>query len=259
MAGLESVGVVGAAFAAGMLSFLSPCVMPLMPAYLSLISGLSVEEMQEAAEDARLRRRVMTACLGFVAGFSTVFVALGASATAVGRVLRTWHAEVLGLEFGVAQVAGLVIVVMGLHIAGLLPIHLLYRDTRVRLESHHRSMLGTYLVGAAFAFGWSPCVGPILSGILTVAASRETVMQGVGLLAVYSAGLAVPFLLAGWSIEYFFRVFQRVKRYFRVLEIGSGTLLVIIGVLVMTDQLTRLNSYFLFLNRVVTELEQALL
>ena len=259
MAGFESLGAVGAAFAAGMLSFLSPCVMPLMPAYLSLISGLSVEEMQEAAGTGGLRRRVMGACLGFVAGFSTVFILLGASATALGRLLRTWRGEVLGLEFGVAQIAGVVIVLMGLHIAGLLPIHLFYRDAHFQLPSRRRSLLGTYLVGAAFAFGWSPCVGPILSGILTVAASRETVLQGVGLLAVYSAGLAVPFLLTGWSIEYFFRIFHRVKHHFRKLEIASGTLLVAIGLLVLTDQLTRLNSYFVFLNRLVSSLERTLL
>ena len=261
MGGLETIGAVGAAFAAGMLSFLSPCVMPLMPAYLSLISGLSVEEMQESAGDPGLRRRVMTACLGFVAGFSTVFIALGASATAVGRVLRTWRTEVLGVEFGVAQVAGVVIILMGLHIAGLFPVHLLYREARVQVggSGRTRSWLGTYLVGAAFAFGWSPCIGPILSGILTVAASRETVFQGVALLAVYSAGLAVPFLLTGWSIEYFFRVFHRVKRYFRTLEVVSGGLLVAIGLLVVTDQLTRFNSYFVFLNRLVTTLEQNLL
>jgi cytochrome c-type biogenesis protein len=260
MGGLESIGAVGAAFAAGMLSFLSPCVMPLMPAYLSLISGLSVEEMQEVQEeDGSLRRRVMTACLGFVAGFSTVFIVLGASATWVGRTLRTWHTEVFGIEFGIAQIAGVVIIVMGLHIAGLLPVHLFYREARIQVRGKQRSLVGTYLVGAAFAFGWSPCVGPILSGILTVAASRETVLQGVALLAVYSAGLAVPFLLTGWSLEYFFRFFDRVKRHFRTLEVVSGTLLVAIGVLVVTDQLTRLNNYFVFLNRVVATLEETLL
>jgi cytochrome c-type biogenesis protein len=259
MAGLETVGAVGAAFAAGMLSFFSPCVMPLMPAYLSLISGLSVEEMQDAAAGSALRRRIVRACMGFVAGFSTVFIVLGASATAVGRLLRTAHVTIFGWELGIPQLAGVVIVLMGLHIAGLLPIHLLYRDAHVRVEGRQRSLAGAYLVGAAFAFGWSPCIGPILSGILAVAASRDTVLQGVGLLTVYSAGLAVPFLLTGWSLDYFFRVFGRVKRYFRALELASGALLVAIGVLVLTDQLTRLNSYFVFLNRVVSALEQALL
>lgn len=242
-----------------MLSFLSPCVMPLMPAYLSLISGLSVEDLQEAEDQQGLRRRVMTACLGFVAGFSTVFIALGASATVIGRVLRTWEVDVFGLVIGIPQLAGAVIILMGLHIAGLLPIHVFYRDTRVQLEYRRRSLFGTYLVGAAFAFGWSPCVGPILSGILTMAAARDTALEGAGMLAVYSAGLAVPFLLMGWSIELFFRVFQHMKHHFRKLEVASGTLLVAIGVLVMTDQLTRFNSYFAFLNRLVTSLEQTLL
>jgi cytochrome c-type biogenesis protein len=257
MTGLDAVGAVGAAFAAGMLSFLSPCVMPLMPAYLSLISGLSVEEMQDA--DASERRRVLRGCLAFIAGFSAVFVALGASATAVGRILRTWRVEFLGLELGVAQLAGLVIILMGLHIAGLLPVHLLYREARLHVHRRQLSIPGIVLVGAAFAFGWSPCVGPILSGILAVAASRETVLEGVGLLAVYSAGLGVPFLATGWSLDYFFRMFRRVKPHFRALEVASGTLLVVIGVLVATDQLTRLNSYFVFLNRVVATLEKALL
>jgi cytochrome c-type biogenesis protein len=259
MPGWEFLGGVVAAFAAGMLSFLSPCVMPLMPAYLSLISGLSVEEIQDAGPDPALRRRIVRACLGFVAGFSTVFIVLGASATAIGRVLRTADVTVFGVELGIAQLAGLVIVLMGLHIAGLLPIHLLYRDAHVQVEGRQRSVAGAYLVGAAFAFGWSPCVGPILSGILAIAASRDTVLQGVGLLAVYSAGLAVPFLITGYSLEYFFRAFGRVKRYFRALEVASGTLLVVIGVLVLTDQLTRLNGYFVFLNRVVSTLEKALL
>ncbi len=253
------LAAVGAAFAGGLLSFLSPCVMPLMPAYLSLISGLSVEEIQEAG-DTGLRRRVMMACVAFIAGFSTVFIALGASATAVGRLLRTWSLTLpLDVEIRVTHLAGLVIIVMGLHIAGLIPIHMLYRDARIPLKRQGRSIVGCFAVGAAFAFGWSPCVGPILSGILTIAAGRETVLEGVGLLAVYSAGLAVPFLLTGWSIEAFFRLFQRVKHHFRKLELASGTLLVVVGVLVMTGQFTRFNSYFVFLNRIVTSLEQTLL
>ena len=129
MGEVSSMASLGTAFAAGLLSVLSPCVMPLMPAYLSLISGVSVEEMQDAAEnESNLRRRVLTACLGFVAGFSTVFIVLGASATAVGRVLRVWRGEVFGIEFGVAQLAGVLIIVMGLHMTGLLRLSLLYRQ-----------------------------------------------------------------------------------------------------------------------------------
>jgi len=261
MGELSSVASVGAVFAAGLLSVFSPCVMPLMPAYLSLISGVSVEEMQEAGEnESNLRRRVLTACLGFVAGFSTVFIVLGASATAVGRLMRVWHAEIFGVEFGVAQIAGVVIIVMGLHMMGALRLHLLYRDRHFRVGSRRKmSAVGTYFVGAAFAFGWSPCVGPILAGVLGIAGSQETVGRGMVLLAVYSAGLGVPFLLAGWSIEFFFRAFQRMKAYFRVVEVASGVLLIAVGLLVATDQLSSLNGYFAFLTRFIVAAEQALL
>ncbi|MDX1648830.1 MAG: cytochrome c biogenesis protein CcdA [Myxococcota bacterium] len=263
-----SLASYAAAFGAGLVSVLSPCVMPLMPAYLSLISGLSVEEIrgaaaaeddEEPAERERrrrdLRRRVLLGCAGFVAGFSTVFVLLGASATAIGRVLQAWQVEVLGVPVGAVQLAGLVIIVMGLHLIGWVRIPLLYRDTRVHHGGAPRSFLGTLLVGAAFAFGWSPCVGPILGGILTVAGSRETVGQGMALLAVYSAGLGVPFFLAGWSIEFFFRALERMRRHFRRVEIVSGALLVAVGVLVLTDRLTALNAWFGFLNRVVETAE----
>jgi cytochrome c-type biogenesis protein len=257
----SSVASVGAVFAAGLLSVFSPCVMPLMPAYLSLISGVSVEEMQEGVEhEPRMRRRVLLACLGFVAGFSTVFVVLGASATALGRMLRIWRTEVFGVEFGIAQLAGVLIIVMGLHMMGLLRLGLLYQDRHFRVGNRKKmSALGTYLVGAAFAFGWSPCVGPILAGVLGIAGSQETVGRGMVLLGVYSAGLGVPFLLAGWSIDFFFRAFQRMKRYFRVVELASGALLVAVGLLVATDQLSALNSYFTFLTRFILAAEKALL
>jgi cytochrome c-type biogenesis protein len=260
-----SLASLATAFAAGLLSVLSPCVMPLMPAYLSLISGISVEELR-AAPDASdeaprraLRRRVLLGCAGFVAGFSSVFVLLGASATVVGRVLQTWQVEVFGVPITAVQVAGLVIVAMGLHLTGLLPIPWLYRDARLGGSLRPRSFLGTYLVGAAFAFGWSPCVGPILGGILTLAGGRETVYEGMLLLAVYSAGLGLPFLLAGWSIEFFFTAFQRMRQHFRRVEIVSGALLVAVGVLVATNRLAVLNDYFLFLSDVVEKAEQALL
>lgn len=254
-----SLASLGAALAAGVLSVLSPCVMPLMPAYLSLISGISVDEMRAPSDDGALRRKVLWGCSGFVAGFSTVFVLLGASATVIGRGLLTWRVELFGLPVTAATIAGLVIVLMGLHLMGVLPIRALYRDARIHAQLRPKSFLGTYLVGAAFAFGWTPCVGPILGGILTIAGGRETVYQGMVLLAVYSAGLAIPFFLAGWSIEYFFRAFQKVKRYFRVVEVSSGVLLVAVGLLVVTNRLTLLNEYFSFLNRLVESAEQLLL
>jgi cytochrome c-type biogenesis protein len=253
-----SLAAFGAAFAAGIISVLSPCVMPLMPAYLSLISGLSVEELREGTQPG-LRRRVMAGCASFVAGFSTVFVLLGASATTIGRALQTWRLDLFGLEVSAAQLAGLVIIAMGLHLIGWLPIHLLYRDTRRLGRGAPASLVGTALVGAAFAFGWSPCVGPILGGILTIAGSRETVYDGMALLAVYSLGLGIPFFLAGWSLEFFLGALERVKRHFRRIEVVSGALLVALGLLVLTNRLSALNAYFLFLNDVVEAAEQWLL
>jgi cytochrome c-type biogenesis protein len=239
--------------------------MPLMPAYLSLISGISVEEMRAEGEirtpeeRAAVRRRVLLGCAGFVAGFSTVFVLLGASATVVGHALQAWQVDVFGVPITAVQVAGVVIVAMGLHLTGLLPIPWLYRDARMGQSLKPRSFLGTYLVGAAFAFGWSPCVGPILGGILTLAGGRETVYEGMLLLAVYSAGLGLPFVIAGWSIDLFFTAFRRMKGYFRLVEVSSGGLLVAVGLLVATNRLAMLNDYFVFLSEVVTRAEEALL
>ncbi|MDJ0785936.1 MAG: cytochrome c biogenesis CcdA family protein [Myxococcota bacterium] len=253
-----SIATFGAAFGAGLISVLSPCVMPLMPAYLSLISGISVDEMRDDVSPD-LRRRILLGCTGFVAGFSTIFILLGASATVVGHVLQTWRVEIGGFEVSAVQIAGLVIIAMGLHLMGWLPIPALYRDTRFQGAAEPRGFLGTYLVGAAFAFGWSPCVGPILGGILTIAASRETVGAGMALLAVYSLGLGLPFFLAGWSIEFFFRALGRMRRHFRTLELVSGGLLVALGVLVVSNRLALLNDYFGFLNTVVEKAESWLL
>lgn len=247
------------AFLAGLLSVLSPCVLPLLPAYLSLVSGMSVEELRSEAPGNAVRRRVMSAAFAFVCGFSVVFVVLGASATLLGRVLRSFRLEVLGLEIGVSQIAGVLIIVMGLHLMGVIQIPLLYREKRFDGPKGPTSLLGAGLVGAAFAFGWTPCVGPILGGILTLAGARETVLEGMGLLTVYSAGLAVPFLLAALSVERFLGALRRLKNHFRTIELVSGGLLIAVGLLVVTDQLTRINSYFFFLEEIVVKLEEALL
>jgi cytochrome c-type biogenesis protein len=246
------------AFAAGLLSVLSPCVLPLMPAYLSLISGISVEQIHEGASNSVQRRRVMLACLSFVSGFSLVFVLLGVGAVRFGHLVRTWRADLFGVEFGVAQLAGVVVILLGLHMTGLTPIRFLYRDTRMHLDVKRHGVLSSFLIGSGFALGWSPCIGPILATILTVAASRETALQGVLLLAIYSAGLAVPFLIAGWSIEHFFQAFARVKVHFRKLEIASGLMLVGVGLLLVTDRLSSLNSHFRFLTEALGAAERAL-
>jgi cytochrome c-type biogenesis protein len=231
------------AFVAGLLSVLSPCVLPLMPAYLSLISGISVDELQEGRDDAALRQRVMRACLGFVAGFSAVFILMGVGAVAAGHILRTWRAELFGVEFGVTQIAGVFIILLGLHMTGISPIRALYRDTRFQFSLRRRSFLSSLLVGVGFALGWSPCIGPILATILTVAGHRETVLQGV----------ALP-----WSIEYFFEAFDRIKLHFRKLEIASGLILMGVGVLLVTGQLSRFNDSFTFMTDFISAAERAL-
>ena len=245
------------AFAAGLLSVLSPCVLPLMPAYLSLISGVSVEEMSSAGPMA-FRGRVFRACLGFVAGFSFVFIVMGIGAFAVGHVIRSWHVDLFGWEVGVAQIAGLVIVAFGLHMTGLVPIPFLNREARFRASAGERSFGSTFLVGGGFALGWSPCIGPILSTVLALAGSTETVVEGTVLLAIYSAGLAVPFLLAGWSLDFFFHAFARIRRHFRAIEITSGVLLMGVGLLLVTNELTRLNGQLAFLTDWLARTEQAL-
>jgi cytochrome c-type biogenesis protein len=244
------------AFAAGLISVLSPCVLPLMPAYLSLVSGISVEEMQEGGSDSVVRRRVMLACFAFVIGFSCIFVLMGVGAFAVGHVLRTWQAEIFGFRFGFAQIAGVFIILLGLHMTGITPVRSLYRDTRFQLQFKQSSALSAFLVGAGFALGWSPCIGPPLAMILTLAGNEETALQGMALLMIYSAGLAIPFLIAGWSIEYFFQAFSRIKVHFRKFEIASGGILVGVGLLLVTDQLSALNSRFRFMTDWVSAAER---
>ena len=246
------------AFAAGLLSVLSPCVLPLMPAYLSLISGITVEELREHPDRPPVRRRVMRACAGFVTGFSIVFVLMGLGAVGIGHLLRTARWQLLGVEFGVAQIAGLVVILFGLHMTGLVPLRILYRDTRLQLRMGHHGFASALLVGAGFALGWSPCIGPILATILTLAGARESALEGAGLLVIYSAGLAVPFLVAGWSVEHFFAVFHRVKRHLRALEVASGVILMSVGLLLVTDRLSSLNSRFRFMTDWLSAAERAL-
>lgn len=245
------------AFAAGVLSVLSPCVLPLMPAYLSLISGISVEEMRQGHAEGR-RRKVMLACVGFVLGFSAVFITMGVGAVAAGHVMRTWRGELFGWEFGLTQIAGALIIVLGFHMMGISPIRALYRDTRMQFNVGNQSFVSTFLVGAGFALGWSPCIGPILATILAVAGQRDTMLQGVGLLSVYSLGLAIPFLMAGWSIDWFFDGFARVKQHLRKLEVASGLVLVGVGFLLLTDRFTMFNRQFSFLNDFVNAAERML-
>ncbi|MDQ3068488.1 MAG: cytochrome c biogenesis protein CcdA [Acidobacteriota bacterium] len=218
-----------AAFGAGFLSFISPCVLPLIPGYISYISGMSLDEMRTA--DASARRRLMTATLAFILGFSLVFMAMGASASAIGALL-------LEHRRAVSKVAGAVLVIFGLHLAGLFRIKWLDKDTRMQTSRKPATPLGALVVGTAFAFGWTPCIGPILSAILTIAGSKSTVGEGVLLLAVYSAGLGVPFFLTSLAIDRFFTASGRIRRYYRAIELTAGVMMIILGVLIFTGRFT---------------------
>lgn len=229
-----------AAFVAGVLSFISPCVLPLIPGYLSYISGLTLDQMQgtgsaNAAAVAASRRRVLIASIFFILGFSVVFVSLGAAASAIGQYLLEPGTGRLRL---VTKLAGAVVIVFGLHTMGVLRIGWLYSEKRVQVQRKPRGVFGAFVVGLAFAFGWTPCIGPILSGILAIAASKDTVGQGIQLLAVYSLGLGIPFLITALALNHFFAAFAKIRRHYHKIEIASGLLLVAIGVLIFTDQFT---------------------
>jgi cytochrome c-type biogenesis protein len=264
MAGMQDLSLLAAsvtAIAAGLLSFLSPCVLPLMPAYLSFITGLSAEELSassEAGDRTATPQRVLRDAAAFVLGFSGVFILIGASAALLGRTLSGLEFEVAGLRITMVRIAGAVIVLFGLHLAGLFRIPWLYRERRMNVHTGP-GPLGAGLLGAAFAFGWTPCIGPVLAGILTLAAAEGTVARGVLLLSLYSLGLAVPFLLMAVSFERALRLFSRVKRHFRAIELGSGALLVAVGLLVMSGRLTAFNRYLGFFNDWIISMEKWLL
>jgi cytochrome c-type biogenesis protein len=225
-----------AAVFAGLLSFLSPCVLPLVPPYLTFIAGTTIEEVATRRE-SRARRDILLAALLFVCGFSTVFVGLGATASVFGQVLRE-HLKLLSL------LAGITIIVMGLHFLGVFRFALLYREARVAVEKPVGAW-GAYVMGLAFAFGWTPCIGPILAAILAVAASEETATKGAMLLAAYSFGLGLPFFLAALAIEPFIRGIKRFKRHFGALERIVGVLLVLTGIAFLTGSIQDLSFWLL--------------
>ena len=210
---------------AGLVSFLSPCVLPLVPPYLGYLGGMTLEQMtDDKGLDNAAWRRVVIAAVCFVLGFTTVFVGLGAGASAFGQVIQTYKAEL-------AMVAGLVIVLFGLHFLGILRIPLLYQEARYHTEMQGASYLGSYVIGLAFAFGWTPCVGPILATVLTVAANEASLATGVKLLAAYSLGLGIPFILAAVAIGPFMGFMKRFRRHMGRIEQGMGAVLVITGLL----------------------------
>jgi cytochrome c-type biogenesis protein len=229
-----------AAFLAGLLSFLSPCVLPLVPGYVSLISGASVEDLQ--SQERRMLSTVMLHSVTFVLGFSVVFIALGAVATGVGQLVNEYHSLL-------SKIAGVVVIIFGLHLTGLLKIKALYADKRLHDVKGGASAVGSFAVGFAFAFGWTPCIGPILATILVLAGAQQTVLKGIILLAVYSLGLAVPFLLTSLGVDRFLSFYGRFRRHLHTVEVCSGILLIAIGVLIFLNNLRLLSGYLSFLNR----------
>ncbi len=234
------------AFAAGLISFLSPCVLPLVPGYISFISGVSFTEIRAQGDSAALprkeKRKILNNSIFFIIGFSIVFILLGASATWLGNFLAS-KMSVL------TRLAGLVVIFFGIYKMGLIRTNLFYKEARFEVKHKKFGYIGAGLIGAAFAFGWTPCIGPILAGILAYAGTLEKVNQGVFLLAVYSLGLGIPFLLTAMGINRFWSFFSRIKKYLRILEVGGGVVMVILGLMIFTNKLILIPGLLPFLNQ----------
>jgi cytochrome c-type biogenesis protein len=226
-----------AALIAGLISFLSPCVLPLVPPYLVYLAGTSLERLADGEAEPRVKRETVAAAALFVLGFSTVFVALGASASVIGGVIRA-YSQLLG------TIAGIAIIVMGLHFLGLTRIAFLLREKRAPMAKPV-GLWGAYIMGLAFAFGWTPCIGPILAAILAVAASETTVTKGASLLAVYSLGLGIPFLLAAFAAEPFAAFLARFRKHLLRVEQAMGALLVLTGIAFLTGTISRMSFWLL--------------
>ncbi len=227
----------GGAVLAGLVSFLSPCVLPLVPPYLCYMAGVSLDQLTTDGEDRVARRTVMLSALSFVLGFATIFISLGAAASAIGQLVRT-HLDVLSV------LGGVIIIVMGLHFLGVFRIPLLLRQVRVE-RAHPAGPVGSYVMGLAFAFGWTPCIGPVLAAILAVAGTEATVTRGAGLLAAYSLGLGIPFLIAALFAGPFMGFMRRFRAHLGTVEKVMGGLLVVTGVLFITGNLSAFSYWLL--------------
>jgi cytochrome c-type biogenesis protein len=230
----EPLGLV-VAFTAGLFSFLSPCVLPLFPSYLSFVTGMSVADLQADLTPAA-RRRVMLHAVAFVVGFSLVFVSLGASFSLAGQIL-------LDFRDPIRRVGGVLIIIFGLYIAGFLNFGPFSRTRQWQLREKPAGYIGSFIVGLTFAIGWTPCVGPILGAILSLAGTAETVGRGIGLLVAYSAGLGVPFLLSAIALGAFLKFFKRYRPLIPIVERGAGVILIVVGVLVFTNYYLVLNAW----------------
>ena len=227
-----------AAFVAGLLSFISPCVLPIVPPYLCYLAGVSVDELKGDAATTATSRRVLLSSIAFVFGFAVVFVALGATASVVGQSIAQ-HFDTLSI------IAGVLIIAMGLHFLGVFRIGLLYREARVQVESKPAGLVGAFIMGLAFAFGWTPCVGPVLAAILFVAGSSDTIWNGAGLLFVYALGLGIPFILAGAFAGRFLKWAGSFRKHMGKVEKVMGGFLVLTGILFITGQMSAIAYWLL--------------
>ena len=226
-----------AAFSAGLLSFISPCVLPLVPSYLSYITGLSVENLAKVEERERFKSAIMVNAILFIAGFSTVFIAFGASASLIGQVLYEYQDII-------RKIGGILIIIFGLYLLGILKLNILMTERRlVHFESRPVGYLGSFLIGTAFAAGWTPCVGPVLGTILAYASTTESMSGGVMLLSAYSFGLGLPFFLTAFGMDTFLSYFKNLRSYLGGVSFVSGVLLILVGIMIFTDSVTLFTSF----------------
>jgi cytochrome c-type biogenesis protein len=227
------------ALIAGLLSFLSPCVLPLVPPYLCFLGGTTFDQLTGKDETpSHVYTTVVLSSIAFVLGFTTVFVMLGATATTLGQLIAA-NLPIL------AKIAGVIIIIAGLHFLGILQVPILHREARYHAEARPAGLIGAYIIGLAFAFGWTPCIGPVLGAILAVAAGEDSVRQGVSLLLVYSLGLGIPFILAALAIRPFMSAMQRFRKHLRLMEKVLGGFLVLTGILFLTDSMTLIAGWIL--------------
>lgn len=224
------------AFFAGVLSFLSPCVMPLIPSYISYITGLSFKDLTESPERARIRKVTFLNSLAFVGGFTSIFVLLGASSTGIGRLFIQYR-DIIRITGGV------LIVIFGLFVAGILNLNFLMREKRLEFKNRPAGLIGSFLMGITFGAGWTPCIGPILGSILIYASTKESVIYGMGLLGAYSLGLGFPFVLSALAINSFLSYMKKIHRYMRYVMIISGLILIAFGIMLITNSIGFITQY----------------
>jgi len=225
------------AFVAGVLSFLSPCVLPLLPSYVSFITGLSFEDLTSGINRKKVQYLTITNSLAFIFGFSAVFIALGASSSVIGRFLFDY-------QEWIRIIGGILVIIFGLFVAGFLKLDFLMKDRKLHLSGKPAGYIGTFFVGMTFAAGWTPCIGPILGTILVYASSKPSAVYGLKLLAVHSAGLALPFLLSSLAINSFLSYSKKVMRYMKVIMVISGLLLILFGIMLLTNRIRELSGLF---------------